>query len=307
MQKVCGVDVGSKTFEACIMENSDQSNVEHKEFNNNPQGVKAFVEWVRAKGVNTVVMEATGGYEKRINRKLIQSGIPSYVVNPAQVRHFAQGLGKQAKTDKIDAEVIAKFGHVVPLRKAADPNEIELQLKDLTKRREELRQMSVAENNRLKLAEGKRAKSIKRILVSLTREIQAIDESLKRVAGQSESTMSKIHTLTQQKGIGFITAVSLVSHLPELGKVNRKQIASLGGLAPYTKESGMWKGKSFIHGGRTPVRLSLYMAALVAARYNEELSVFYKNLVSRGKPKKVALVAVMRKLLVICNATIKNA
>lgn len=307
MQKVCGVDVSSKTFEACIMENSGTSPVEHKGFTNTPQGVKAFIEWVVGNDVTMVVMEATGGYESRISRKLKQRGVESYVVNPAQVRHFAQGLGKQAKTDRIDAEVIARFGQVVPLRKAGDPNEVELQLKDLTKRREELQHMSVAEHNRLTLAEGKRAKSIKRIIKTLISEIEAIDEEMKRVVKQSESTMGKIQTLTQHKGIGFITAVSLVSNLPELGKVNRKQIASLGGLAPFTKESGMWKGKSFVHGGRTSVRLSLYMAALVATRYNEELSIFYKRLLSNGKPKKVALVAVMRKLLVICNATIKNA
>lgn len=216
MQKVCGIDVGSVTFETCVIDSNDGSNLERKGFNNNPKGIKAFIEWVSTKAVNAVIMEATGGYERKINRSLIKAGIKSYVVNPAQVRHFAQGLGKQVKTDKIDAEVIARFGQVVRLESTADISETEMQLKDLTKRREELKQMTVAENNRLNLAEGTRAKSIKRIIKFLNKEVESINEELKRIAGQSEATMGKVNKLTQHKGIGFITAVSLVSNLPEL-------------------------------------------------------------------------------------------
>ena len=306
-QIICGIDVSLDELEACIISSNDDTNSLRRMFRNTKRGIKELLGWLTGHKVELVVMEASGGYERILRNMLRGSGLRARVVNPAWVRHFAWGIGKRAKTDRIDAGVIAKFGRVVKLDETEDVSEVELELKELIRRREELKGMLVAESNRLHLADGVKAKSIKRIIKALEKELKLLDEKIKELVQTDGEVMRKIELLSAHKGVGFITAVGLVALLPELGKISRKGIAALAGVSPFNRESGKWKGKSFIAGGRAQVRKVLYMAALVATRFNQKLKKFYRRLLDSGKAKKVALVAVMRKLVVICNATLKYA
>jgi transposase len=304
-QVICGVDVSSDELEACIIGKDNKAHLLQDKFRNSKRGIKGLLFWLKHHRVELVVMEASGGYEQNLKEGLRGSGIKSRVVNPAQVRHFARGIGKRAKTDRIDAQVIARFGQVVKLDESQELSHVELELKELIKRREELKEMSVAEKNRLRLAQGVKRRSIKRVIKVLEKEIELIDAKLKELSQKDKRIKHKIQLLKKHKGVGFTTAVGLIALLPELGKINRKQVGALAGVSPFNRESGKWKGKSFITGGRARVRKILYMSALVAIRFNKRLKELYQRLLASGKAKKVALVAVMRKLVVICNATLK--
>ena len=306
-QVVCGIDVSSEELEACVIAGVDNENLRHRVFKNTRGGIKKLISWLTVNKSELVVMEASGGYERMCWKMLRKVGIKAYIVNPARIRHFAKGIGKIAKTDRIDAEVIARFGQVVGLEELVDLSEVELELQELVKRRQELLDMVLAEKNRLRLAEGIKAKSLKRIIRVLKRELQLIEKRIEEIYRNDEQIMAKVSILRKQKGIGFITAISMLVCLPELGKVGRKQIGALAGVSPFNRESGKWKGKSFISGGRRLIRKILYMPVLVAIRFNQRLKVFYQRLLASGKIKKVALVAVMRKLLIISNATLKYA
>jgi transposase len=305
---VCGIDVSSDELNACILLADDSAKRPlERSFGNSRRGVRELIVWLKSKQVGQVVMEASGGYERICLRGLRESGIKGYAVNPARIRDFARGLGKIAKTDKIDAQVIARYGQVVELAKLSEPSQVELELKELIKRRQELQDMMVAEKNRLRLSEGEKEKSLKRVIRILEKELERIERKIEELSRTDRGFLHRIEVLRKQKGIGFISAVSMLSCLPELGKVDRKQIGALAGVSPFNRESGKWKGKSFITGGRRLIRKILYMPALVATRFNQRLREFYQRLVNLGKPKKVALIAVMRKLLIISNAMLKNA
>lgn len=304
---VCGIDVSSDKLDACILFADDSARPMERSFRNSRKGVRGLVAWLKGKGVELVVMEASGGYERFCQRGLREAGMKGYTVNPSRIRDFARGLGKIAKTDQIDARVIAKYGQVVELAELPEPGQVELQLQELIKRRQELQDMIVAEKNRLRLSEGEKQKSLKRVLKLLEKELERIERRIEELSRSDKGLLHRIEILRKQKGIGFLTAVSMLSCLPELGKVDRKQIGALAGVSPFNRESGKWKGKSFISGGRRLIRKILYMPALVATRFNQKLRLFYQRLLDLGKPKKVALVAVMRKLLIISNAILKNA
>ena len=305
-QIVCGIDVSSEELEVCVLLVDDSVNPVRRVFGNTSKGIKKLVSWLKGNRVELVVIEASGGYERVCRKMLGESGLQVRVVNPVQVRHFAKGVGKKAKTDRIDAEVIARFGQVVKLEELPDLSGVVLELQELVKRRQEIQDMVVAKKNRLRLSEGEKEKSLKRVIRVLEKELKLIEGRIKELSGKDKEIMHKIEVLRRQNGIGFITAVSMLSCLPELGRVGRKQIGALAGIAPFNRESGKWKGKSFIAGGRWLIRKILYMPALVATRFNQKLKEFYQRLLASGKPKKVALVAVMRKLLIISNAMLKN-
>jgi transposase len=304
---VCGIDVSSDKLDACILfaDDSGKKPLE-RSFGNSRKGVSGLIVWLRGNRVELVVMEASGGYERFCQRVLREAGIKGYAVNPVRIRDFARGLGKIVKTDKIDAQVIARYGQVVELAELPKPSQVELELQELIKRRQELQDMMVAEKNRLRLSEGEKEKSLRRVIKILEKELERIEKRIEELSRTDKGFLHRIEVLRKQKGIGFITAVSMLSCLPELGKVDRKQIGALAGVSPFNRESGKWKGKSFITGGRRLIRKILYMPALVATRFNQKLRRFYLRLLALGKPKKVALVAVMRKLLVISNAMLKN-
>jgi transposase len=269
-------------------------------------GLADLVERLKPLGAERIAIEATGGFETVVAAALAAAGLPVVVVNPAQVRAFAQALGKRAKTDPIDAAVIARFAEATrpDVRPLADA---ETQaLADLVARRRQIIAMIGAENQRLKRAPARTARSIKRLLKALQKELADIDLDIDDSIRRSPNWLEKVELLTSVPGVGDQIARTLLAELPELGTLDRRQVAALVGLAPWTRQSGQWRGKSFIGGGRAPVRSALYMGAMVAARHNPHLAAFRNRLVAAGKPKLVAIIAVARKLITILNAILRD-
>jgi transposase len=254
-----------------------------------------------------VAVEATGGYETVVAASLAAAGLAVVVVNPAQVRAFAQALGRRAKTDPIDAGVIAHFVEATKPEVRALPDKETRRLADLVARRRQIIQMMVAERQRQKrLSEPRLQKSIARLLAALQKELSSLETDIDEAVRGSPAWREKEELLTSVPGVGKTIARTLVAELPELGHIDRRQAAALVGLAPWTRQSGQWKGKSFIGGGRAPVRAVLFVGAMVAARHNPELRAYRDRLVRAGKPKLVALVATARKLLTILNAIVRD-
>ena len=254
-----------------------------------------------------VAVEATGGFETVVVASLAAARLPVVVVNPAQVRAFAQALGKRAKTDPIDAMVIAHFAEATKPEIRPLPDAASQLLADLVARRRQIIQMIVAERQRQKrLVEKRLQKSIARLLKALEKELSALDQSIDDAVRGSPAWREKEDLLASVPGVGPVIARTLIAELPELGALGRKEIAALAGLAPWTRQSGAWRGKSCIGGGRPFVRAALFMGALVAARHNPALKAFRQRLVDAGKPKLVAIIAVARKLLTILNAVLRD-
>lgn len=274
---------------------------------NDAAGIDDLARRLGAISASLVALEATGGFERLAAVTLSGAGLPVAVVNPAQVRAFADALGKRAKTDPIDAAVIARFAAASGVVARPLPDAQSRFLADLVARRRQITAMLVAEEARLKRAADRRLKkSIARLIAALRRELDSLDGDLDKQIRSSPLWRMKEDLLASVPGIGKGIARTLIAELPELGSLSAKQIAALAGLAPYTRQSGTWRGKSFIGGGRTQIRAALYMGALVAARHNPALKAFRDRLVARGKPKIVAIVAVARKLLTILNAILRD-
>jgi transposase len=274
---------------------------------NDHEGLEGLIVRLKALQADVAVMEATGGYESLAAAVLARSGFAVAVVNPAQVRAFANALGQRAKTDAIDAAVIARFALAVKPQVRALQDAQAQAFGELVARRRQIVQMIVAEENRSRMAVGKQAqKSIKRLLSALRRELASLDKDMDDHIQASPLWQVKERLLVSMPGVGPQTARTLIAEMPELGSLGRRQIAALAGLAPFTRQSGKWRGKSFIGGGRSRVRSALFMAALVAIRHNPVLKTFRDRLVHAGKPKIVAVVATMRKLLTILNAIIRD-
>jgi transposase len=233
--------------------------------------------------------------------------LPVVVVNPAQVRAFAQALGKRAKTDPIDAAVIAHFAEATKPKLRHMPDEMTRYLAGLVARRRQIVEMIAAEGQRARRMSDKRLiKSIARLRKALEKELSALDVLIGDQIRGSPVWAEKEDLLASVPGVGKTIARTLIAELPELGSLKRRQIAALVGLAPWTRQSGQWRGKSFIGGGRKSVRNSLFVGAMVAARYNPQLKSFRDKLVAAGKPKLIALVAVARKLITILNAILRD-
>ena len=254
-----------------------------------------------------VAVEATGGYEKIVAAGVAGAGLPLVVVNPAQIRHFAQAVGKRAKTDPIDAAVIARFVQAVrpEIRPMAD-EEAGL-LAELVTRRRQVIEMLVAERQREKRASNARVRrSLARHIKMLEKELPAVDDDIDTLMRSSPVWREKEDLLVSVPGIGKTLARTLLAELPELGTLDRRSVASLAGVAPYTRQSGRWRGRSMIGGGRSAARSALFMAALVASRRNPLLAAFYQRMLTAGKPKMVGLIAVARKMLTILNAILRD-
>lgn len=274
---------------------------------NNPDGHRRIVQALLPVGVHRIVVEATGGYDRAIVAELAAAGLPVAVVNPRQVRDFARATGRLAKTDAIDAKVLALFAVAIqpPLRPLEDAQT--RAFAELLARRRQLVQMRVAEGNRLAQALGKKVRqSISKVIKVLDRQINDIDDDLNQLIQESSIWKVKEELLTSVKGVGPATARTLLAELPELGTLSRQQITALVGVAPFNRDSGQFRGKRMIRGGRAVVRAALYMAALVAKKFNPVFRDYYLRLQAAGKPKKVALVACMRKLLVLLNAILRT-
>jgi transposase len=271
------------------------------------KGVEELVARLSGLSAELVVMEATGGFEALVAAALADARLPLAVVNPSQIRHFAQAIGKRAKTDPVDAAVIAHFAEAVRPQPRALPDQAQDLLAELSSRRRQLIEMLVAEKQRRNLASGKRVrKSLDRHILALERELKAVDNDIDTLIRGSPVWREKENLLTSVPGIGNTIARTMLAVMPELGTLQRRPIASIAGLAPFTRQSGVWKGKSRIAGGRSPARAALFMAALVATRHNPVLAAAYKRLILAGKPKMVALIAIARKLLTILNAILRD-
>jgi len=258
------------------------------------------------KGVQ-VVCEATGGYERDMVAALHAAGIPVSVLNPARVRHFARALGQRAKTDDIDAAVLSDYGAKLQPKPTAPRTDLEQQLTELVRRRVQLLDVLVAQRQQLERLTIAALKHQARSLVrKVLEDIRKIETQLKELRSQKPAMDQRLCRLEAITGVGTITALGILAELPELGTLNRGEAAALAGLAPHPRDSGQWQGRRTIGGGRPQVRRALYMAAMVAARCNRTLKEFYQRLRAAGKPAKVALTAVMRKLIVLMNQILKN-
>jgi transposase len=302
MDNVVGIDVSKDRLDVHVLASGESFVV-----TNDHDGLDRLCARLLQDGADIVALEATGGYEMLCVAALSGAGIVVVVVNPAQVRAYAHALGRRAKTDPIDAAVIARFAaatkpQIRPLRDAQSQA-----LSALVSRRRQIVSMITAEEQRLHMALAKEAqKSIRRLLAALRRELESLNGELDAHIRKSPVWRVRETLLSSVPGVGHITARTLLAEMPELGSLDRRQIAALAGLAPWTRQSGQWRGRSFIGGGRAVVRTALFMAALVACRHNPALKAFRNRLVEAGKTKMAATVAAMRKLLTILNAIIRD-
>ncbi|MGB2753785.1 MAG: transposase [Phycisphaerae bacterium] len=297
-----GIDVAKDSFDVA----SDPSGLALS-LPNDPTGRQRLLDALQNHPVALIVMEATGGYERSLVADLIGAGHKVVVANPRQVRDFARGIGQLAKTDRIDAQVLARFASMVKPKPRQESSQQAVNLAELVTRRRQLSDLMTQESNRLQMARHANVrKSLQKVIRLLEQQIIDLDKLIRDNIDSDDGLRRKDEIVQSFKGVGPGTSAMLLSHLPELGRINRQQIAALAGLAPWDFKSGKWAGQSKIWGGRMPVRNMLYMAALSAIRSNEIIRKFYQRLESQGKKFKVAITACMRKILVILNTLVRN-
>jgi transposase len=277
-------------------------------YDNNAAGITGLIKSLgKLPGPVHVICEPSGGYERELLEALWAANIPVSLVNAARVRSFARAQGLLAKTDEIDASVLREFGELLQPAVIEAPSPARQRLAALVQRREQLVNLLTMEEQRLMQTRDAVLKKLTQSLINeLQKQVQQIEEMIEQQIDDDDTLRGQSARLQQVKGIGKVTASTILAELPELGKLSRKQVGALAGVAPYNRDSGTLRGRRTIRGGRIKIRRVLYMAATVAARFNPILKSFYQRLVSAGKPKKVALTAVMRKLVVLLNHLIKN-
>lgn len=297
-----GVDVAKHSLDVCVLPDGKCLSLP-----NDQTGLMRLRSALPAPGTCLIVVEATGGYERRLAAELIDAGHQISVVNPRQVRDFARGLGILAKTDRIDASVIARFGQHVRPRIAAKTPEKLSELEQLVTRRRQLVELRTAESNHLESASSREVrKNIQYMIDRLTKDIARLEKAILALIESDDDWRGKAEILGSTPGVGNTTAATLLAELPELGQLNRQEIAALAGLAPFNRDSGRFTGKRAIWGGRASVRNVLYMAAISAKRCNPVIRAFAQRLEHQGKPFKVVITACMRKLLTILNVMLKS-
>lgn len=296
-----GIDVSKSVLDVSAYPSGNTWQVEYS-----APGITALGEELAALGPAVVVVEATGGLEISLTAALGVAGLPVAVVNPRQVRDFARATGRLAKTDKLDAQLLAQFGAMVqpPTRPLPDAQHRELQA--MVTRRQQLIEMLTAERNRSRRTTPRVRQQIEVHVQWLREQLREVDRNLEDFVRSSPLWQEDAKVLRSAPGVGPIVTATLIARLPELGSLNCKQVAALVGVAPFNRDSGTLRGKRTVWGGRGALRTALYMAALVATRHNPVLRAFYQRLCNAGKPKKVALIACMRKLLTILNSMIKH-
>lgn len=296
-----GIDVAKDTLDVCLLPTE-----RHFTIPNSREGFRQLVEELPAAGTCLVILEATGGYQRRVVAALVAAGHSVAVVNPRQVRDFARGLGILAKTDRLDARVIARFGQHAQPRPSDIGSEKQAELRELVTRRRQLVELRTAEHNRLQTSTAKLVrKNIRHLVEQLEKQIRQLEDAIGKLLESDQELSSKAALLETVPGVGTVTITSLLVDLPELGRLGRSQIAALVGVAPFNRDSGKFHGRRAIWGGRAAVRSALYMAALTARRCNPLIRTFAERLEASGKPFKVVLTACMRKLLVILNTMLK--
>jgi transposase len=296
-----GIDVSKDRLDVAVLGENQE-----KQVCNSEAGIKELVRWMLELQPKLIVVEATGGYQRSVVDALFYAELSVAVVNPARVRQFARACGLLAKTDKLDAQVLAVFGQRVQPRPYEGKSEAEKQLSALLVRRKQVEEMLKAEQNRLRTVSSSLRGSVERIIAILKEEKKRLDEQIRDVMKEQKAWQEQTEILTSAPGVGVVTTATLLAELPELGKMDRKRIAALVGVAPMNFDSGKKRGYRKTKGGRTDVRSVLYMSTLVATRYNPVIQAQYQQMLKRGKLKKVALTACMRKFLTILNAMVRD-
>ena len=296
-----GIDVSKERLDVAVRPSGETGS-----FSNTQAGVTKLLEFVQKNKPKLIVLEATGGMESLVASTLAAHQLPVAVVNPRQVRDFAKATGRLAKTDTIDAAVLAHFAEAVKPEVRPLPDKEAKVMNGLIARRRQIVDMITAENNRIFTAEPDLRDSIKAHIDWLKKNLEGIDDDIDSAIQKSPHWKDKDDLLQSAPSIGRVAAFTLIVHMPELGSLNRKQIAALAGVAPLNRDSGKHKGKRSTWGGRGPLRAVLYMATLNATRFNPVIRAFYQRLLARGKIKKVALTACMRKFLSILNVMVRT-
>jgi transposase len=298
-----GMDIAKATLDLHALSPSPQ----FRQFTNSPAGHRALRRWLQGLGPIHVVCEASGGYERSVVLALQQAAVAVSVINPRQARDFARAQGRLAKTDQLDAQVLAEFGECLRPAVSSAPSAAQRQLAELVSRRQQVQQLRGAEHNRLEHTTHPAVRrQVQRHLLGLERQLEQLDTWITELIDAEPTLTQKMARLCAVVGVGRITAAVLLATMPELGTLNRRQAAALVGVAPFNRDSGPRRGHRLIGGGRPVARRALYMAALVAAFANPRFKVFYQHLIAAGKAPKVALVAVMRKLIIVLNQLLKN-
>lgn len=297
-----GCDISKDTLDIHLHPNGASTR-----FANDRKGFTALIKWLGGFTVARIVYEPTGAYHRAFERRFLEAGFTLAKVNPRQARRFAEAIGTNAKTDAVDASLLARFGAMVEPRALSASSQALGDMKDLLVARRALIKDRTAAQNRahqrsLALLKAQAAERLKQI----ERQIEAIDASLRERLEHEPALKARFDILVSIPGLGETTALALLIDMPELGTLENKCAASLAGLAPMARDSGQWKGKRFIRGGRAELRHALYMPALVAIRFNADLKAVYETLTGAGKPPKVAIVAVMRKLVILANALLRK-
>jgi transposase len=302
-QTFVGIDISKNILDVHLLPENKQY-----QFAYEPKKIRALIKMLKKHNPALIVMEATGGYEISAALKIADAKLPLAVVNPRQVRDYARAIGQLAKTDAIDAYVIARFARDVRPEAREPLSFDQLQFKELVSRRQQLIDMRTAEKNRLSRAFSDQViNGINSVIATLDAQIKAIDEQMNNEIKNNPTWRKKVELITSVPGIGDKTAHTLLFTLPELGKLNRRQIAALVGVAPMNRDSGTMRGKRCITGGRAMVRKALHMPTLSAStRWNKQLNTFYTRLLANGKKHSVALTACMRKLVITLNSMLKN-
>ena len=297
-----GIDIAKRHLDVCLLPQRQSFQLPHTE-----QGLADLITQMLQIKPTLIVVEATGGYERRLASELLAAGLTLAVVNPARVRHLAKGHGTLAKNDRIDAFNLAQFAQIVRPAPRQKTTQKQAELSDLVARRRQLVEMITMESNRLeKQPAAEVRQSIQRLMDLLQQQRQEIDNRIAQELRSDDEWNGKIQKLQSVPGVGAVTAATLVAELPELGKLNRREIAALAGLAPFDADSGSWHGRRFIRGGRKSVRVALHMATLTATRCNPLIKTYYQRLIGKGKSFRCAMVACARKLLILLNSLLKE-
>lgn len=296
-----GIDVGKQWLDFAVAGGS-----EIIRFGNHKDGIEAMVTQMDFLQPTLIVIEASGGYENALADALRLKAHQTSIVNPTRVRALAKARGLLAKTDEIDAGNIATYAEMIQPEPKAQQDDLDLSIRALIIRREQLVEIRCAEGNRLGTCHENTKADIREHLDWLERQIGIIEKEIKQLVKSSDEWTKQTELLETMPGVGFVTAVTMTANMPELGELNRQKIAALAGLAPYNRDSGKKRGKRRIFGGRQSVRRVLYMAALSAIKYNPVIKEFYERLIEKGKPFKVAITACMRKMITILNVIVKH-
>lgn len=300
-KKWIGIDISKQNLDIFVIPNN-----EYRQVSYNKKEVSQLIKWFKELGSCLIVLEATGGIEEYLAKSLSKNGLEFCILNPRKVRDFAKAQGTLAKTDKIDAKVLAQYAEkMTPVARPMISDSM-IELKKLYHRRCQLQTMIKAEKNRLSRADKEMGIYIKRHIAYMVKQMESIDKKINDKISCHEELKNKVEIITSIPGVADNTAVALISDLNELGLLNKKKICALAGVAPFNRDSGMMKGKRSIWGGRFSIRCALYMTTIASIRHNKVINAFYKRLRTSGKAPKVAIVACMRKLLVILNTMVKN-